>query len=133
MNTTRSMQWRRGLWWLLLSLFLLSPFVVRRFVSKTPSICTLRNIAGIGCPGCGLTRSVCALSEGRVGAAIKLHAFGPLVYGLGIVAWLYYLIALLRNREPFKIEPKHTARAWLAVVVGMIGYWIVRLVLGIVP
>lgn len=133
MGAIRSMQGRRTLWFFLLSLFLVSPFLIRRFVPETPSICTLRNIAGIGCPGCGLTRSVCALSEGRIGAAIELHAFGPLVYLLGIVGWLYHLVALFRNHEPFRIEPRHVLRIWVGVVVAMIGYWIVRLILGAVP
>jgi hypothetical protein len=132
-DETRSMQARRGLWFLLLTLFLASPFVVRGIVSETPSICTFRNLFNIGCPGCGLTRSVCALSEGRVEASIEFHAFGPFVYALGFAAWIYYLVALIRSREPFKIETKHTVRVWLGLIVGMIGYWIVRLILGVVP
>jgi hypothetical protein len=129
----KSLQGRRWIWLTVLTLFLFSPFAVRSVVDDTPKICSFKNLTGIGCPGCGLTRSVCALSEGRVGAAIEFHAFGPLVVLLGLTAWIYYLVAVIRKREPFQIKPLHLTRLWLILAVSLLGYWILRLSLGVVP
>jgi len=126
-------QGRRRAWLSVLTLFLASPFFVREFVSTAPSVCTFRNLTGQGCPGCGLTRSVCALSEGRLLDSLRLHVCGPLVYLIALGAWGYYLAALIRDREPLAIEPRHVTRVWLGMLIFMIGYWIVRILMGAVP
>ena len=112
---------KRLAWLTLLTLLLISPFFVREILPSTPSVCTFRNLTGQGCPGCGLTRSICALSEGRLLDSFKLHVCGPLVILIALGAWGYYITAVIRDREPFTIEPKHTARVWLGVLFFMIG------------
>ena len=48
--------------------------------------CGFHALTGLPCPGCGLTRSVVALFEGRVGESIMLHPFGPLLAAGLVVA-----------------------------------------------
>ena len=42
-----------------------------------PVLCTWRNLLGINCPTCGLTRAVCCLLHGRFADAF---AYNPLVF-----------------------------------------------------
>ena len=39
--------------------------------------CSFREVTGYPCPGCGLTRGVCALVQGQWDLAIQYHAFSP--------------------------------------------------------
>ena len=51
-------------------------------VSESGTICLMRNLTGLPCPTCGMTRSFCALGRGEVGRAIDLHPLGPALYAL---------------------------------------------------
>jgi len=42
------------------------------------SICMLRRVTGMPCPTCGATRSLRALGQGEVAAAVRFHPLGPL-------------------------------------------------------
>lgn len=44
-----------------------------------PDACGLKRIAGIPCPGCGLTRSWVAALEGDLGGSVGFHPLGWLV------------------------------------------------------
>lgn len=53
-----------------------------------PSItCSFRDVTGYPCPGCGLTRGVCALVQGDWDRAIQFHAFSP----VAAIAMLFLL------------------------------------------
>ncbi len=43
-----------------------------------PEVCTFRNLTGLPCPGCGLTRSLVAAAHGRVKASFAFHRLGIL-------------------------------------------------------
>lgn len=51
-------------------------------------ICGLRQATGLPCPGCGLTRSFCALAKGDVLKAGYFHALGPALFTLAAIYWL---------------------------------------------
>lgn len=59
-----------------------------------PSVCTLKNMTGLSCPGCGLARSVSALAHGEVAKSLGYHRLGWLVF-IYIVAQFVYRLALL--------------------------------------
>ena len=52
-------------------------------------LCVFRRLTGLQCPGCGLSRSFCALSHGEWSAAWGFHPFGVVFYGLGIALVLW--------------------------------------------
>lgn len=112
---------------------LLVPFVICGLVGSGPAICTFRLATGVGCPGCGLTRSVCAFVHGRFGDALSLHLFGPLLYLTVVAAWLFMAAGLIRGADPFQVRFEHFSKCMIGVVIGMVAYWVVRLILGIVP
>jgi hypothetical protein len=44
------------------------------------TLCVLRHLTGLPCMTCGMTRSFCAISRGRVVEALEHHPLGPVVY-----------------------------------------------------
>lgn len=52
-------------------------------------LCWLQRLTGVSCPGCGLTRSFCALSHGDLAGAWSFHPFGVAFYLLAValVVW----------------------------------------------
>ena len=62
-------------------------------------LCVSRNLTGIPCPGCGLTRSFCALAHGHLGLSFSSHLFGPILGLLTLYLFgLWSLEAVLRRR-----------------------------------
>lgn len=60
-----------------------------------PDTCTFKNLTGLPCPGCGLTRSIVAASHGDVMQSFHLHRLGLLtllyvllqfIYRIGVIA-----------------------------------------------
>ena len=48
-------------------------------------LCPMRTVLGIPCPGCGMTRAVCAVLAGDVSSAFSHHPLWPALLPLGIV------------------------------------------------
>lgn len=67
---------------ILLVAFLLdpAPHVVTLFGWEVPSMCGFRNLTGVGCPGCGLTRSFAFMAHGDLVQAFSMNKFGPLLF-----------------------------------------------------
>jgi hypothetical protein len=97
--------------------------------------CPFYKATGWPCPGCGLGRACALLLRGDWRASVRLHAFAPvLVIALGLLG----LGLVLRGK------PKATLCAgvrWLEervllsaiLLVGLIVYWLLRLVLDASP
>ena len=50
------------------------------FGYEVPVLCGFRRLTGIGCPGCGLTRSFVFLGHGRILEAFQMNWFGPVLF-----------------------------------------------------
>ena len=83
--------------------------------------CPLRALTGIPCPTCFLTRATCASLRGDWHQALQLHAFGPLV----AAALLFWSVQAIRQQQfyPQGLEAWHL----VAVVVGLVAYWALRM------
>ena len=69
--------------------------------------CPFRDVTGVNCPFCGMTRATLALGHGDVRGALGFHPLAPLVLA-GFVALLAVIVAgraeaLLRGRRPYVI------------------------------
>lgn len=65
--------------------------------------CSIRQMFGVPCPSCGLTRSVLLTLHGHLGAAFEVNPGGPLVVlGIVLLAALLFALALPRRAAPAK-------------------------------
>jgi hypothetical protein len=71
--------------------------------------CPLASVAGVPCPGCGLTRATLALAHGELTHALEFH---PLVFVLApLFIWAMSSAAIGYIRGPRRDQP---VRLWLA-------------------
>ncbi len=61
-----------------------------------PSMCSSRNLMGIDCPGCGMTRSFIAISHGRWNDAWNLNRASFLFYGFVFAQLPWRLMQICR-------------------------------------
>ncbi len=98
-----------------------------------PNMCAFRNTFGIPCPGCGLMRSFCAVSHGRLREAFIFHPLGLFIYaGFALYAVIWAAEALLGRRLLEKLENKLKDRVLWCFVFAMIAVWLIRLATGTV-
>jgi len=91
------------------------------------TLCLLRQLTGLPCPTCGLTRAFCSISHGGFAEAVAFHPMGPLVYAI--------FLALLVRSAGIAL----TGRMWLVglarvliislpiLAVATLVIWVVRL------
>ncbi|MGD2099651.1 MAG: DUF2752 domain-containing protein [Desulfobacterales bacterium] len=93
--------------------------------------CPLKATLGVACPGCGLTRAMVLLAEGKWLAAIELHAFAPVGLGIGLLLVTGILLpANVRDRLTHRlaiIEKRSGIMIWL--IFSLFVYWIGRLMI----
>ena len=86
--------------------------------------CPIRQITGVPCPTCFLTRSTCLALQGDLEDSFKMHIFGPFI-ALFLIIWS---IKSLKTKKlfPFLI----TEKLLLISTLSLISYWIFRLFYG---
>jgi len=120
-----------GLWtgWILAlgaaAVLALSFFLAPEDLPRVPG-CGFRAVTGLPCPGCGLTRSFCAISHARLGEAWGFNPFGFVFYSVALV---FLCCPWLSRRFPRTVEwwVKSSAAFWaplgLVVVMWLYGLW----------
>ena len=92
--------------------------------------CPVKSALGVACPTCGLTRAMVLFAQGHWEAAIHLHAFAPIFFGVGI----FLLVgSILPARLQQKFAYQVTAFERLTGIVGLLilsilTYWILRII-----
>jgi len=97
-----------------------------------PGTCTFRQTVGHPCPGCGLTRCFVSLAHGNMAAAWQFNPAGVLFFAVVAVQIPFRAIQILRVSRGlpeirfgrFELVPL------TAVIVVLVGQWLVRLLLG---
>ncbi|MFY9223640.1 MAG: DUF2752 domain-containing protein [Blastocatellia bacterium] len=93
------------------------------------SLCAFYNLTQLPCPGCGLTRSFCAIAKGQFIAAFNFHLLGPALFIATTLTWLSSLLALFATDKPIKffyrLFTKDLSIKLFAVILAT--YWILRL------
>ena len=92
-----------------------------------PEACLSRRLFAHDCPGCGLTRSLSFLAEGRISESLRRHPLGWLV-AVAVLCQFPYRAAALRNPAA---EPRSSRVAscvgWTTLLL-LIGNWLLDLV-----
>lgn len=92
-------------------------------------LCWFKNLFHLPCPGCGLTRSLIALSHAELGAALRYHPFGPVFYA---AAWVMAGVQLGGPRAQAwmraRVEAREAAlrRRYHLGIVLFVGFGIAR-------
>lgn len=82
--------------------------------------CPMRQLTGVPCPTCYLTRSVLATLRGDLAQALQWHAFGPVMVALALALGVW----LLSGRR-LPVRPGLQGACLLATLA--LGYWLWRL------
>jgi hypothetical protein len=104
--------------------------IVRSLTLPAVSFCWFRSMTGLPCPGCGLTRSVFAISGGDFAAAWQFNPFGYLAYGVLIVMLLLPLLGRVAPKTTAFIESSWFINTFIVVsVAGLMVFGLFRLAL----
>jgi len=83
------------------------------------SFCPFRAATGLPCPGCGMTRAMLSLGQGKLLDAVDFNPFSvPLLAGM--------LLFALTGAIPLR---RHHAAAARVALVAVLAVWLVRLIL----
>lgn len=121
--------------WVLAGLAALAGFLLFRVWEPAPgsqnTVCLLRRLSSLPCPGCGMTRAFAHLAKGEWAAAASDHLLAfVLVAELGL-AWLAWGAALARHRE-LRL-PASFESLLLAHLAVLAAFWLGRLSTGTLP
>lgn len=104
-------------------------FIYAPWSQTGPVLCPFRLLTGLPCPGCGLTRSFCAMAQGQWGDAIAYHLFGPaLMAALVVGIPLLYAEALTRRANPLLRGILYSKRLGIMGATALFGYHTFRLI-----
>jgi uncharacterized protein DUF2752 len=93
-------------------------------------ICPFRRATGLPCPGCGLTRSFCAIAKGHVERGFEFHSLGPALFIVLCVYWLRS-VAFLAGSQRAVDRFDETVRRWRLMRAGVLALlvaWAIHLV-----
>ena len=85
--------------------------------------CIVRNITGLPCPGCGMTRALITALSGDLAGAFRMH---PLFW---LPPLLLAAVLLLTLLKPDSLHSKKASWVWLACAVIYLSVYAVRMVL----
>lgn len=95
-----------------------------------PSVCQFRNLTGLDCPGCGLSRAFVSIAHGRIAEAWNYNGASLLVFAFVLVQIPYRTFQVWRIRSGRgEIYWPLLSNIIIAVVVGaMFLQWAVKIV-----
>ncbi len=109
---------------LVLSAVIMLSVSIQPFYRGEFSVCPFKNIFGIPCPFCGMTRSFLFLGHGEIRQACRLNPLGPLVYVTVVVLWFYYAAMMTARKEVMVRLSKNEKRFTIAIsAVLIIAAW----------
>ena len=103
---------------------LVSYLYLKNYYSLPGISCPLRQITGVPCPTCFLTRSTCLALQGDLEDSFKMHIFGPFI-ALFLIIWSVRSIKT-KKFFPFLI----TERVLIIGSLSLLCYWIIRMFTG---
>lgn len=99
-------------------------------VGEEVGLCPYRNLFGVACPGCGMSRATAHLLSGNVEAAFTYHPLVPLFVAqavVGSVMWFGH------KRGWWKVGKSAVAFIGVLNIVLLSGVWVFRAMSGTLP
>ena len=92
--------------------------------------CPVKSTLGVVCPGCGLTRAMVLFAQGHWKAAIDLHAFAPIFFGVGIFLVIGSILpAGLQQKIAYQIAAFERLTGIVGLLIlSILAYWILRII-----
>lgn len=93
-------------------------------------ICPYRNLFGVACPGCGMSRATAHLLDGNVQAAMTYHPLVPLFVAqavVGSVMWIGHRLGWWR------VSRRSVVVIGVINIVALSAVWMVRAASGTLP
>ncbi len=93
--------------WIALALWFASAvvsYIIHERTGKDTTICMVKRLTGVPCPGCGGTRSAVSMIRGEFATALKFNPLATLVLPLApfaIALWVYRRRAVARGSAPW--------------------------------
>lgn len=102
------------------------------FSAPLPEMCTAKAYFGFSCPGCGLTRSFIAISQGKWSQAWQLNPASFLVYAfVGLqIPWQLFQLFRIQRQQPV-VDTIWIFAPLLVCITAMLAQWIIKLSVGI--
>jgi hypothetical protein len=97
------------------------------------SICLLRRLFHLPCPGCGMTRAFAALAKGDWSAAVALHPLAPVLLAELVLGWVAWGIALASRGTLRPFRPDRIQALLLANLAALVALWLGRVATGTLP
>lgn len=94
-----------------------------------PPTCSMQSMAGVDCPGCGLTRSFISLAHGQLDASLAFNPAGILMFGVVLFQIPYRIAQLWRLRRGLPAWNLNRVSLWIwgPIVVVLMVQWIGKL------
>ncbi len=92
-----------------------------------PHGCMSRNLFGLNCPGCGLTRSIIHLAEGDWRASWRNHRLGGIMAAVIVFQIPYRLLALRRPDRPV-IPTRWLVLSGYLLIAMLFGNWLLEVI-----
>jgi hypothetical protein len=96
-----------------------------------PQVCIFKNLTGLPCPGCGLSRSIVAAMHGKMDRSLAHHRLGWLILVYIFLQFMYRLGLIVIPRLWAQIFPsgKLLNRGIVALGILFMLNWILNLIL----
>lgn len=95
-----------------------------------PGTCTFRELTGLPCPGCGLTRSFISLGHARLREAWNYNPAGYMFFAIVLFQLpyrIYQMVRVMRGYDAYRFERVDTW-ALVVLVAALVGQWCWKLV-----
>ena len=100
-------------------------WLLREGPAGMPLTCILHDTTGLHCAGCGMTRAVHAVLEGRFLEAFRLNPLGVVVVPLLFLALVPEVVGWVRGEAP-KWRLPIGRPGWIGIAVLILAYMVLR-------
>lgn len=83
-------------------------------------LCPSKELVGLPCPGCGLTRSILLILRGRFAESWQLQPFG--------YAWLVLAVVFIVDRYILETQQKFWVGMLVVICIGMVALYSYRMI-----